>query len=1219
MKIGTKRGKRRSGILIVMATIATVLCCVNAYYSKSDNLETRLGKQEYVYQEHITVQEVGPYSSSTGGDAGSHRLSIDNTDYTNVFCADMSMTPIFGGDWYTSKYQDMDGVSYIKADSRYNKNQLDWLIDHMWFPSKAGDGYMNQETLNYVVRKYGGQQNPESIVSNVNADDVFAMNQNLIWTITNDDGFGSRFADQYSVNQNLKIITDAYLAGINANSNYVKRRSTASTSVSKGNATLTSFTGVIGPFSITNNGGVYRITVTATADGSSATASLYKDSACTEQIRQYDDYSGNFYVKSDSFKTAKDIKINFSTGYNYVSSGLFWYTTSVNEPNPQPLLTIIKSYASFPVSFDFEKRAPTGSYFMSIAKKSMTEDKYLSGAVFKISERANETTTPRYIGDHVNNYVDESDARISSGTSPVMFVSQTMTDASKADIYTIEEIEAPNGYQISGEGKKLEIKVHKKEIVSSNSYEIDYVEVSGSDAKISTIGGSVLLDDNFNATTDESNYLVKIEINSGANHQPPTITIIWRDEEVVPDGSFKLRIIKQDSNTNQKLSGAEFKVTMVNTTTQETVTDFKGNVLDGTKAFPVDNGILQFTVKDMKAGKYDVTIEESKVPEGYIGLNEKIKFTAEAVLNELTNTYEFNKETPTVKNAKVTINSNLIESIVNNKLKVYSGSVGLFKYEDLNGNGQWDEGEPALQGAKFKIAESEQKALNAEFVKDENGKDLEEISGKDGTAQFTNLDLGTNKEKKYYIVETESPEGYKKTDKVIEVTAKENGYDLTDITSLVKVGNIKKVYDLALRKYITAVKDGSTGEETEINDRIPKVDLKDLKSGKSTTAKYEHTKEPVLVHTTDIVTYTIQIYNEGSEDAYANVVKDDIPEGLEFVAYTEGDGSINDIYRWKLVDENDKEVTDVSKAKYIVTDYLDMDKSETNLIKGYNPESSKELDSRYVKVQFKVTEPTTSDRIVTNKAQIAKETDKDGKIVTDRDSTPNEWKNEDDEDVDHVKVKYFDLALRKWVTEAIVTENGKTVVHQTGHKAEDNPESIVKVDLKKSKVDSVVVKFKYSIRITNEADEENGIAGEATEIRDDIPAGLKFIAEDNPDWREENGQIVTNKLAGTTLEPGESAEVEILLTWINGANNIGVKTNVAEISKDHNKYGTKDIDSTPGNSVPGEDDIDDAPVMLSVKTGSQAYKYIVLALVVITFVGTSATIIKKKVLNVENN
>ena len=410
--------------------------------------------------------------------------------------------------------------------------------------------------------------------------------------------------------------------------------------------------------------------------------------------------------------------------------------------------------------------------------------------------------------------------------------------------------------------------------------------------------------------------------------------------------------------------------------------------------------------------------------------------------------------------------------------------------------------------------------------------------------------------------------------------------------------------DLALRKFITKVND------KEITDRIPDVDITPLVDKTSTTATYNHPKDPVLVAQNQLVTYTIRVYNEGPTDAYASLIKDDIPQGLEFVTYTEGDGSTNDTYKWKLVDENDNEVTEPSKAKYVVTDYLAKDAEEKNLLKGFNPETMTELDYRDVQIQFKVIEPNTSDRIVINQAQIADDSDSNGNSMTDRDSTPNEWKGEDDEDIEKIRVLYFDLALRKWVTQAIVTENGQTQITETGHKAEDDPEEVVKVDLKKSKLSNVIVKFRYSIRITNEGE----IAGEAQEISDYIPQGLVFIPEDNPDWRQEEGKVVTEKLKGKTLQPGESAEVEILLTWVNSENNMGVMVNTAEISKDYNEYGSPDIDSTPNNKVPGEDDIDDAPVMLTIKTGSEIIMIVTLGLGVIAIIGAGVIAIKKNIL-----
>ena len=77
---------------------------------------------------------------------------------------------------------------------------------------------------------------------------------------------------------------------------------------------------------------------------------------------------------------------------------------------------------------------------------------------------------------------------------------------------------------------------------------------------------------------------------------------------------------------------------------------------------------------------------------------------------------------------------------------------------------------------------------------------------------------------------------------------------------------------------------------------------------------------------------------------------------------------------------------------------------------------------------------------------------------------------------------------------------------------------------------------------------------------------------------------------------------------------MGVMINTAEIEEDHNDYGAPDIDSTPGNNVPGEDDIDDAPVMLTIKTGSEIVMYISIALGTILIVTTGIIVIKKKVL-----
>lgn len=411
-------------------------------------------------------------------------------------------------------------------------------------------------------------------------------------------------------------------------------------------------------------------------------------------------------------------------------------------------------------------------------------------------------------------------------------------------------------------------------------------------------------------------------------------------------------------------------------------------------------------------------------------------------------------------------------------------------------------------------------------------------------------------------------------------------------------------FDLSLRKFITAV------NNTQIKDREPKVDVTPLKDGSGITAKYEHSKEPVLVSNGNIVEYTIRVYNEGSVAGYAQEVKDDIPEGLEFLPENE----TNTKYRWVMLDKDGMETTKVEDAQSIVTDYLSIEQEKTvgeNLIKAFDPTTMDTLDYKDVKVAFKVVEPATSDRIVINKAQISKECDEDENDVKDRDSTPDEWiEGEDDQDIEKVKVQYFDLSLRKWVTQSIVIEDGQEKVTETGHTAEDDPEAVAKVDLKKSKINNVIVKFRFKIRVKN----EGTIAGYVKEIKDYIPDGLKFLEEDNPLWKKvDEKTITTDQCKDVLLKPGDTTEVEVLLTWINGEDNMGVMDNWAEISKDYNEYGSPDIDSTPDNNKKGEDDIDDAPVMVTVQTGEVA-RYTGIAIVVLTILTTGVVLIKKYVL-----
>ena len=401
-------------------------------------------------------------------------------------------------------------------------------------------------------------------------------------------------------------------------------------------------------------------------------------------------------------------------------------------------------------------------------------------------------------------------------------------------------------------------------------------------------------------------------------------------------------------------------------------------------------------------------------------------------------------------------------------------------------------------------------------------------------------------------------------------------------------------FDLALRKFITKV------NTTEINNRIPEVDTSkigtiDENGKKITTATYKHTKDPISLETGSTVIYTIRVYNEGTIDGYANEITDNIPKGLEYLPAD----ATNTEYKWTMLDETGNITQDVSKAKKITTNYLSEKNDKTQIINKYDS-ATKTLSYKDVKVAFKVVATKQSDGLIVNTAEISKASDED------IDSTPgNNEKTEDDIDNEYVKVESFDLSLKKWVTATKVTYDGKTKVTKTGF--DENSTEMAKVDLVGKKLKKTTVKFVYSIKVLNEGE----VAGYATEVKDYIPDGLKFDEKDNPDWTlQKDGTATTDKLKDTLLEPGQSAVVEITLTWKNSSSNMGVKTNWAEISADSGD----DIDSTPNNNKKGEDDIDDASVILSIKTGS-ATMYITLTLISITILAGGIFLIKKHVMD----
>ena len=416
---------------------------------------------------------------------------------------------------------------------------------------------------------------------------------------------------------------------------------------------------------------------------------------------------------------------------------------------------------------------------------------------------------------------------------------------------------------------------------------------------------------------------------------------------------------------------------------------------------------------------------------------------------------------------------------------------------------------------------------------------------------------------------------------------------------------IPKEFDLALRKFITQI------DEKQYTNRIPQVSLDNGE------IKYSHPKDSLVVVKGQTVIYTIRVFNEGTQNGYASEITDDLPTGITFLP----DHATNKKYKWKMIDKDGKETEDVSKAVKVTTDYLSREqenKTGENLLKAFDktkPVSNTNPDYKDVQIAFKVTkdDPTVNPRVITNTAQISEDTDEKGNEVEDKDSIPgNDLDGEDDIDVEHIELKVFDLSLLKYVSEVVVNENGQEKSIITNYTGLENPEPVVKVELDYSRLPNTQIKYIYTIKITNEGD----IEGYAKEITDRIPNGLAFNEEDNTEYKwkvKEGGIVTTDYLKDKLLRPGESAELKIVLRWVNSRDNMGQKVNVAEITKDENEYGVNDIDSTPNNNKDGEDDQDNAIVLLLTNTGSRPI-HITLIITVISLLGTGMYLIKRYVL-----
>ncbi len=936
---------------------------------------------------------------------------------------------------------------------------------------------------------------------------------------------------------------------------------------------------IAGPFKITKNNVEYYDFNCNITDEVGNTINDYKllDVNKTLTTQSIEDLLGkDFYIRVPANAKYRKIKVSFTAKYN--STTINYWTNASAIATTQPIAIVDKT----PIDLSGEKEVElpiTGKYSLKIVKVDSTNlDKKLSEAVFTINNQ-------------------EKSATNENGAATLIEDKQ-IDSAEQADLYKITEKVAPNGYQKFDGTIELTVKV--KEENGNYIVDKDKTQITVKDQL-----GNVIDQDNPVSMDVQSSYIT-ITLKNTPNEKPFDVSLRKFISEVegkkynrapVVDVS-KLYPNGEDLTARYVHSKAPIGVKVGDIVTY-TIRVYNEGQRDGYIGKVSDylpeqlDFIMPVTYEEVKA-------TDELIPTTYEEIEQRDSMQNSDTTNltkeeKIAQASEFNAKygwiyDPATRKIETTVLAKETDSSIKNEiLKEQGRESSLLKAFDGENLDYIDLKVKCKVNEKATVKEEITNIAEITKYEDENGNTINQ--DRDSTPGNFPEDKKNNNYKG-----NGDDNGY--------IKGQEDDDDFEKI--------VIQQFDLSLRKHIVDIDGAKT------TGREPQVDTTPLKNETDTTAIYNHTKKPLQVVRGSIITYTINVYNEGNVDGYVDEITDYLPPELEYIE----DSEINKQYNWKVSEDGRK----------VTTDYLKYTEGKTdNLLKAY--EGGESLSTKFVQIQCKVKDTAEFGKNITNLAQITEDSDSEGNEVEDRDSTPNggfelpkdedlpSYKDseldksyipgqEDDDDFEKVRIVYFDLALRKIVSKAIVIENGNQTITETNHKFEDDPEEIVKVDLGRKKLKDVTVKFEYQIRITN----EGMIEGYAKEIKDYIPEGLKFDAKDNPLWKEtENGIITTDQLKDTLLQPGESKVVTVVLTWINGTDNLGLKVNVAEISKDYNKYRTPDIDSIPDNKKDGEDDIDDAPVMLSIALGN-AKTYFGLTLLMLFTTATGIVLIKKFVL-----
>lgn len=612
------------------------------------------------------------------------------------------------------------------------------------------------------------------------------------------------------------------------------------------------------------------------------------------------------------------------------------------------------------------------------------------------------------------------------------------------------------------------------------------------------------------------------------------VTILVRNELV--DGLYTLVVQKNDNNNkNVSLSNVKMKIQIPGEeSAREVITDKEGRIVLTNLPMPVK-------------GTYTYKITEIETIEGYNILDKTIEFTI---------TFDENLVTELITNAKITKGeyAQVLEVLPKYvRLAIYNVPEEIeepykitFKKIDAEDNNI------VIENTKVKLT-----------VEYENGvrKTIEEETNEEGKICLDNLSQTGNAT--ITVEEKKAVQGYDldTEEKIVKcsikdsnnITILEKNEDLEvnlkekEIEIIMTNDRSKEYINLHLEKYISKVNEVDTQKE-------PIVEYNEG------SFIYKKAEEKQAVKYGDIVEFTLRVYNEGTDAGYAKTIKENIPDGLEYIE----DNEINISNGWIKKDDGTLE-----------TNILSKEISDENIIEGYDAE--KGISYKDVKILLRVVEKREHNPTTENIAIIIETEDIKGNTITEKGVY-----EKDNSNAEKFEIEYTKFVVNKEVVKMFVTVNGVTEEQQlVGNK-------VNKIEIYRKDLDKAEVEIEYEIKVTN----MGTVAGKIESIIDYIPEGMELVEGKNEGWTSDGKYLIDEEIG---VE--ESITKKIVLKC-NGMN-LGNKVNVAAIQ-------TKDDI---------EEDIksEEATVIVSVKTGSTPL-YIGLSVGVLALFVTGIYLIKKKAL-----